>query len=53
MEQIGFVVSFTFGMVSTFFSWIMSNWVTACFPIAAVIAFVVNLVITSGSGTDE
>lgn len=53
MEQIGTVVQFTFNMVSTFFTWVMSSWVTAAFPVACVIAFVVNLVIASASGSDE
>lgn len=52
MEQIGTVAAFTFEMVSAFFSWVMSSWVTAAFPVACVIVFVVNLVITSGSGSD-
>lgn len=52
MDQIGTVVTFTFQMVGSFFTWCMGNWVTACFPVACVIAFIVNLVITSGSGTD-
>ena len=53
MDQIGTVVTFTFQMVSAFFTWCMSNWVTACFPVACVIAFVVNLVIASASGSDD
>lgn len=53
MEYLAQIASFTFNMVSVFFSWMMSSWVTAAFPVACVIGFIVNLVIASASGTDD
>lgn len=53
MEYLGTIATFTFSMVSTFFNWMMQSWVTAAFPIACIIAFVVNLVVTSASGSDD
>lgn len=53
MEFLATITQFTFQMVATLFNWMMSSWVTAAFPVACVVAFVVNLVITSASGSDE
>lgn len=53
MEYLSSITTFTFQMVASFFSWMMSSWVTASFPVACIIAFVVNLVITSASGSDD
>lgn len=53
MEYIGTIATFTFQMVGTIFNWIMGSWVTAALPVGMVLLFIVNLIIASGSGSDD
>lgn len=53
METIPTIANFIFTLIQTFFTFIMSSWVTAVFPVGMVILFVLNLVISSGSGSDD
>lgn len=50
MESVVTVLAFILELATTFFSFIMSSWVTALLPVGLVVVFVLDLVVSSSSG---
>lgn len=50
MESVVTVLNFILQLGTSFFSFLMSSWVTALFVIGSILVLIVDLVVTSSSG---